>query len=80
MDMRKKDLTEEEAAILDEYYTENLPKLGSNEGGVFDRRVGHLVSIDDIAANYIKAIVENTGKTPSRIINELVMEKLAASA
>ena len=79
MEIKKRDLTEEEADILDEYYTVNLPILGPNEGGVFDRQVGHIISVDDVTANYIKTTTENTSKTPAQIVSDLVKEKLATA-
>ncbi len=77
MKKRDKDLTEEEASALDEYYTENLPTLGANEGGIFDRRVGHLLVIDEVTATYIKSETDNSSKTPTQIISDLIKEKLS---
>ena len=75
-----KDLTDKEAAELDEYYTTHVPKVGPNEGGFFANRTRRLIAVDDLSAAYIRSACEAGHKTPSEIIGELVREKIAASA
>jgi hypothetical protein len=74
------DLTDKEAAALDEYYTTHIPKVGPNEGGFFANRTRRLIPVDDLSAAYIRSAAEATHKTPTQIIGELVREKLSVSA
>ncbi|MDR1956187.1 MAG: hypothetical protein LBQ30_04960 [Treponema sp.] len=73
------DLTDEEAAALDEYYTTHIPHVGLNEGGFFANRTRRLMPVDDLSAAYIRAACEVEHKTPAQIIDELIREKLAVS-
>ena len=70
------DLTEEEYDALDEYWTENTPKVGPNGTGFVSRREARLFGLDDLSADYLltKAIADH--KTPAQIINEMVRERL----
>ncbi|GHU11477.1 hypothetical protein FACS1894151_11160 [Spirochaetia bacterium] len=77
-----KDLTDEEAAALDEYYTTHIPKVGPNEGGFFANRTRRdtcsasvMMPVDDLSAAYIRSACEAERKTPVEIIGELVREK-----
>ena len=73
-------MTEEEAFALDKKWTETDPKLGPNGSGFLSkRRTAHMVTIDDLSANYLlsKAIADH--KTPAEIINEMVHERIAAA-
>jgi hypothetical protein len=72
------DLTDKEAADLDEYYTTHIPKVGPNEGGFFADRTRRLMPVDDLSAAYIHSAAEAEQKTPPEIISELVREKIAA--
>jgi hypothetical protein len=74
-----KDLTDEQAAALDEYYTSHIPKVGPNEGGFFANRTRRLMPVDDLSAAYIRSACEAEHKTPAEIIGELVREKLSVS-
>jgi hypothetical protein len=78
-------MTDEEADALDEYYTKNPPTPGPNGSGFISKRkaaahAAHIITIDDLSADYLttKAIADH--KTPSEIINEMVWERLNASA
>ncbi|MHC6204158.1 hypothetical protein ACYULU_13315 [Breznakiellaceae bacterium SP9] len=73
-----KDLTEEEAVALDEYYTTNIPKVDPNEGGFF-ARTRRLMPMDDLSVAYIHSACEATHKTPAEIIDCLVREKMAVT-
>jgi hypothetical protein len=73
-----KDLTDEEAAVLDKYYTAHIPKVGPNEDGFFANRTRHLMPVDDLSAAYIRTAAEAEHKTPVEIIGQLVREKIAA--
>jgi hypothetical protein len=77
-------MTEEEAFALDEKWTKTTPKVGPNGSGFLSKRKAaehaHIITIDDLSADYLvtKAIADH--KTPSEIINEMVWERIAASA
>ncbi|MDR1909833.1 MAG: hypothetical protein LBQ35_07985 [Spirochaetaceae bacterium] len=73
------DLTDEEAAALDEYYTAHIPKVGPNEGGFFANRTRRLMPVDDVSATWLRVQSEATHKTPTEIIGELIREKIAVS-
>ncbi|WP_043923099.1 hypothetical protein [Leadbettera azotonutricia] len=75
-----KDLTDEEAAALDEYYTSHIPKVGPNEGGFFANPARRLMPVDELSAAYIRSACEAEHKTPVEIIGQLVREKIAATA
>ena len=75
-----KDLTDEEAAALDEHYTTHIPKVGANEGGFFANRAVRLMPVDDLSAAYIRSACEAEHKTPVEVIGQLVREKISASA
>ena len=83
-------MTEEEAAYWDEYYTKNPPKPGPNGTGLFARRKAALaakqgaetctITIDKFTADYVTAKAEACHKTPAEIISEMVREKVTAAA
>jgi hypothetical protein len=72
-----KDLTDKEAAALDEYYTTHIPKVGPNEGGFFANPTRRLIPVDDLSAAYIRSACEAEHKTPAEIVGQLVREKIA---
>ena len=77
------DLTEEEYDALDEYYTQNPPKIDPAKKGTgfFTRctAAARTITIDGQSADYltIKAIATHT--TPAEIIRELVQREIAAT-
>jgi hypothetical protein len=74
-------MTDEEADALDEYYTKNPPKVsGDGKSGFFMKHKGHIVIINDTSATYLRARADAEHKTPSEIIDEMVRERIAASA
>jgi hypothetical protein len=58
-----KEMTEEEAAYWDDYYTKNPPKVDPAKNGGFAKKSFRVLA---------------THKTPTEIIGELVREKVAA--
>ena len=78
------DLTEEEYAALDEYYTNNPPVIDPSKRGTgfFTRRTlaARTITVDRVSAAYLttKAIADH--KTPAEIISEMVHERLVAAA
>ena len=70
-------MTEEEADALDELVTKNPPKVsGDGKSGFFMKHKGNIVILDDFSATYLRSRCENTRKTPTEIINEMVREKI----
>ena len=68
-------MTEEEADALDEFVTQNPPKVDPSKA----RHVSRMVALDELSASYILSVSSATHKTPSQIISELVREKIAVS-
>jgi hypothetical protein len=76
-----KDLTDEEYAALDAYYTEHIPRTVRGKPGVFARqKTAHMFNVDDLSADFIitKALAEHA--TPAQIIGRLVRQHIAAQA
>ena len=73
-------MTEEEAFALDEKWTKTTPKVGPNGSGFLSRyKAAHMITIDDLSADYLfsKAIADH--KTPAEILSEMVQERLAVT-
>ena len=69
------DYTDKEYDALDEYYTKNPPKVsGDGKSGFFAKHKGHIIVVDDLSANCIKAAAEHT--TPEAIIGALVRREI----
>jgi hypothetical protein len=70
-------MTDEEAAALDERWTKNPPNVGPNGTGFFaKRKAKHLISLDDLSADYLRTKAAAEHKTPTEIVSELIREKL----
>ena len=75
------DLTEEEYDALDEYYTKNPPKVsGDGKSGFFMKHKGNVIIVNDITAAYLRARADTVHKTPSEIVDDMVQERITASA
>ena len=68
-------MTEEEAFALDEYYTNNPPKVDPSKARV---RIP-LVRVDTITAEYLTEKAKTTHKKPEEILGALVREKIAVN-
>ena len=68
-----KKMTEEEAFILDEYYTNNPPKVDVNKARI---RIP-MVRVDKVTAEYLIEKSKSTQKKPEEILGGLVLEKIA---
>jgi hypothetical protein len=68
-------MTEEEAFALDEYYTNNPPKVDPSKARI---RVP-MVRIDNVTAEYLAEKAKATHKSPEEILSNLVQEKIAVS-
>jgi hypothetical protein len=77
------DYTDAEYDALDEYYTQNPPRVsGDGKSGFFAKHKGpqvpgHVVIVDDLSADWlrIKAAAEHT--TPEAIVNQLALKEIA---
>ena len=69
-------MTEEEANALDDFVTNNPPKIDPSKA----RHIIRMVELDNFTAEYIFSQSMATHKTPAEIIRELVNEKLTRSA
>ena len=78
--MKMKDLTEKEYDELDELITKTTPKAKANGTGFVSRREVRLMGLDDLSVDYLLTKAEATKKTPAQVIDDLVREKLTASA
>ena len=67
-------MTEEEAFLLDEYYTNNPPKIDPSKARI---RIP-LVRVDNVTAQYLAEKARATNKKPEEILASLVQEKIAA--
>jgi hypothetical protein len=67
-------MTEEEAFALDEYYTNNPPKVDPSKARI---RVP-MVRIDNITAEYLREKARVSNEKPEEILSSLVREKIAA--
>jgi hypothetical protein len=75
------DMTDVEYDALDEYYTQNPPRLsGNGKSGFFAQHWGHVVFVDDLSADWlrIKAAAEYT--TTEAIIGALVRKEISAAS
>ena len=65
-------MTEKEADILDDFVTNNPPKVDPSKA----RHIIRMVPLDNFTAEYIFSQSIATHKTPTEIISDLVKEKL----
>ena len=68
-------MTEEEANVLDDFVTNNPPKVDPSKA----RHITRMVALDDFTIEYIFSQSIATHKTPTEIIRDLVKEKLTYS-
>ena len=71
-------MTEEEAARLDELYTKNPPDVDPSRPGFFARQKGMTVIIDEVTARYLKDMAIATKHTPAEVISDMVQKAIAA--
>jgi len=75
-----KEMTDEEADALDEYYTKNPPKVDPSKNGGFAKKSFRMVALDHLSEDYLLTRSIATHKTPTELIGEMVRERIAASA
>ena len=66
-------LSEEEAFVLTEHYTNNPPKVDPSKARI---RIP-MIRIDDTTAEYLAEKAKETHKKPEEILGSLVREKIA---
>ena len=78
-------LTEEEAARLDELYTENPPDVDPSKTGFFmrqkqqqEQQQGMTITVDGVTARYIKDRAIATKHTPAEVVSDMVHTAIAA--
>jgi len=67
-------MTEEEAFVLDDYYTKNPPKVDPSKARI---RIP-MIRLDGATAEYLAERAKETHKTPADVIGEMVRKELAA--
>ena len=72
-----KEMTDEEADALDEFYTKNPPNVDPSRNGGFAKKSFRLVALDSLSEDYLFTRAIATHKTPTEIIGEMVREKIA---
>jgi hypothetical protein len=71
-------MTEEEAARLDEYYTETTQDFESGNLGVFARQDDMAVVLDAFTSKYLAAKTIATNRSPAELISDMVRKEIAA--
>lgn len=79
MEERMKEMTDEEADALDEYYTKNPPKVDPSKNGGFAKKSFRMVALDRLSEDYLLTKAIATQKTPTELISEMIRERIAAS-
>ena len=73
-------LTDEEAEALDNELTRGIPVLTEVEGPfIKNYRSSMMVALDQLSAQYLQARMLATKQTPTELISEMIMEKIAIS-
>jgi len=75
-----KEMTDEEADALDEYYTKNPPRVNPAKNGGFAKKSFRMVALDSLSEDYLFTRAIAAQKTPTQIIGELVREEIARTA
>jgi hypothetical protein len=70
-------LTDEEADALDELLTKTTPKTNPNVQGPFIKNRETMVILDAFSAEYLKAKMLSTRKTPAELINDMIHRELS---
>ena len=73
-------LTDEEAWALSDFATNNEITLGPNGSGWLSQREIRNLGLQNMTVEYLLTKAKAVQKTPLQIIDDLVQEKLAASA
>jgi len=73
-------MTEEEAARLDEYYTNNPIETDPARPGIFSRmkQESTPIFVDEFTARYLTAKAIATKRTPTEVISDMVRSEIAS--
>jgi hypothetical protein len=74
-----KEMTDEEADALDEFYTKNPPKVDPSKNGGFAKKSFRMVALDRLSEDYLLTKAIATQKTPTELIGEMVQKEIAAA-
>jgi len=69
-------LSDEEANALDELLTKTTPETNPNVQGPFIKHREKLVILDTFSAEYLKARMLATKKTPAELINGMIRREM----
>jgi hypothetical protein len=70
-------LTDEEADALDELLTKTTPRTDPTVQGPFIKYRDTMVILDTFSAEYLKARMMATKKTPAELINDMIRREMA---
>jgi hypothetical protein len=65
-------MTEKEADDMDEFVTNNPPKVDPSKA----RYATRMVALDDFSADYLLSLSSASNKSPTQLIAEMVREKV----
>ena len=74
-----KEMTDDEAYALDEFYTKNPPRVDPKKNSGFAKKPFRMVALDHLSEDYLFTKAIATRKTPTELISELVQEHIAAT-
>lgn len=74
------DMTEEEAARLDKYYTENTVETVRGKPGTFAKHRARMLEFDALSAQYLQIKANADHKSIYEVIGDMVRHELAAAA
>jgi hypothetical protein len=69
-------LTDEEADALDELLTKTTPRTNPAAQGPFIKHRDTMVILDTFSAEYLKARMLSTKKTPAELINDMIRREM----
>jgi hypothetical protein len=69
-------LTDEEADALDEQLTKTTPKTNPHVQGPFIKNRETMVILDTFSAEYLKAKMLSTRKTPAELIKNMIRREM----
>ena len=69
-------MTETEAARLDELYTETTPTVNPEKPGIFARQKDMAVVLDEFTSRYLKSKMIATKRSPAELISDMVRKEL----
>lgn len=70
-------MSEEEAAKLDDFYTNTTQNFESGKPGFFARQKAMAIVVDEFSARYLTAKAFSTKLTPSELISDMIRRDIA---